>query len=233
MSAIEPLPLVSVITAVHNGAYYIGQALASIQAQTYRPLESIVVDDGSSDESGAIARQFPVRYLYQANQGIARARNRALELARGKLVAFLDQDDYWAPRKLELQVSYLRAHPDVDLVLGKEHLFFDEGFDSPLLAEQPFLKQDHLNTAPGLWLIRRRAFDAVGWLDSRYRVADDLDWFMRFCDAGLRYGAIPETLLYKRLHGRNASLQIESIQAEVLAIYRTSIQRRRGQSAKG
>ena len=154
MSTTQAQPLVSVIMTLYNGARYIEQALASIVAQTYRPLECIVIDDGSTDEGGAIAQRFSVRYVYQENRGIARARNRALGLAQGEFVAFLDHDDYWAPQKLELQVRYLQAHPEVDLVLGKEHLFMEEGFVSPRLAEQPFMKADHVSTVPGLWLIR-------------------------------------------------------------------------------
>src|SRR5438045_4181238 len=91
-------PLVSVIMPVYNGAAYLAGALASISAQTYPRYELVVVNDGSTDDSAAIVQSFPnVRYVYQENQGIAAARNFGVSFSRGELVAFLDQDDYWAP----------------------------------------------------------------------------------------------------------------------------------------
>src|SRR5512143_3730544 len=109
-------PLVSVVMPVYNGARYLRQALESALAQTYRPLEIVVVDDGSTDETPAILAEFGtrIRALRQPNSGSAAARNAALDAARGELIAFLDADDLWLPQKLAVQVEYLREHPDVD-----------------------------------------------------------------------------------------------------------------------
>src|SRR5688572_14285424 len=105
-------PFVSVIMPVYNGARYLAESLASAEAQTYPHFEIVVINDGSHDASGEIAQNFPhVRYWEQENQGIAAARNRAVSLARGELLAFLDHDDLWAPTKLELQVRYMQEHP--------------------------------------------------------------------------------------------------------------------------
>src|SRR3954451_23570366 len=106
------LPLVSVIIPVHNGAKYLRAALESVFAQTYSPFEVIVVDDGSVDESGVIAQSFnDVRYIHQANQGVAAARNNGIGAARGEFLAFLDQDDLWTTEKLKLQMGYLMKDP--------------------------------------------------------------------------------------------------------------------------
>jgi len=119
-------PLVSVIIPVYNGGRYLRAALESVFAQTYRPFEVIVVDDGSADDSGVIAQSFPeVRYIYQTNQGVAAARNNGLEAARGEYFAFLDQDDLWAPEKLKLQVEYLLSHPEVGYTLTQQQFFLD------------------------------------------------------------------------------------------------------------
>src|SRR3982751_2380169 len=105
------LPLVSVIIPVHNGAKYLRAALESVLAQTYSPFEVIVVDDGSVDDSGVIAQSFnDVRYIHQANQGVAAARNHGIEAARGDFFAFLDQDDLWTPEKLTFEVDHLLSH---------------------------------------------------------------------------------------------------------------------------
>src|SRR5213078_156464 len=107
-------PLVSVIIPVYNGARYLRAALESVFAQTYRPIEVIVVDDGSGDDSGVIAQSFPdVHFIHQENQGVAAARNHGFDAARGEFIAFLDQDDLWTPEKLKVQVNYLLNHPDV------------------------------------------------------------------------------------------------------------------------
>lgn len=97
---------------MYNGARYIAAALESVYAQTYAPLEIIVVDDGSIDGSADVARAHGASMvLRQENQGPAAARNAALREANGTLVAFLDSDDIWLPQKLRLQVDFSRRQP--------------------------------------------------------------------------------------------------------------------------
>src|SRR6476660_1471039 len=114
----EEKPLVSVIIPVYNGTCYLRAALESVFAQTYRPFEVIVVDDGSLDDSGVIAQSFDdVRYIHQENQGVAAARNNGIEVARGEFLAFLDQDDLWTPEKLKLQMGHLLSDPELGYTL--------------------------------------------------------------------------------------------------------------------
>src|SRR5579862_3732371 len=106
-------PVVSVIVPVRDGAQFIGDALDSVRAQTYRQLEIIVVDDGSRDATphvveSRMARDPRLRLIRQANQGVAAARNRALVDARGEFIAPLDADDLWDPTKIERQVTRIR-----------------------------------------------------------------------------------------------------------------------------
>lgn len=221
-------PLVSVILPVYNGAHFLAESLESAVAQTYPQIEIVMMDDGSTDESASIGQAFPrVRYFYQENGGIAAARNAAIALARGELLAFLDHDDLWAPNKIELQVAYLQAHPDVELVLANERLFFTYGYSSPFWLNHKLLQSDHLGLVPGTWLLRHATFEQVGPLSPTFRISDDVDWFMRFLDMGFRYGVVEETLLFKRMHGENASFQIEAAVQEVLRAFRESIHRRR------
>ena len=95
--------LISCIVPVFNGELYLAEALESILKQSYRPLEIIVADDGSTDGTEAIVARFgtQVRYLYQPNSGPATARNLGLGAVRGEFVGFLDADDLWHPEKLE------------------------------------------------------------------------------------------------------------------------------------
>ena len=112
-------PLVSVILAVHNREGSVARAIASVLAQTYRQLELIVVDDGSTDGTRGVVERFgaPVTLITQAHAGVYAARNRGLRHARGELVAFIDSDDAWLSDKLAAQVPLMRR-PEVGLVFG-------------------------------------------------------------------------------------------------------------------
>jgi glycosyltransferase involved in cell wall biosynthesis len=112
-------PLVSVIMAVHNREASVARAIDSVLGQTYRSLELIVVDDGSTDGTREVVERFspPVKLISQTHAGAYVARNHALRYAQGELIAFIDSDDAWTPDKLELQVPLMRR-PDVGLVFG-------------------------------------------------------------------------------------------------------------------
>jgi glycosyltransferase involved in cell wall biosynthesis len=112
-------PLVSVILAVRNREGSVARAIASVLAQTYRPLELIVIDDGSTDGTRDVAKHFgaQITLIAQSNAGVYAARNRGLQHARGELVAFIDSDDAWLSDKLAAQVPLMRR-PDVGLVFG-------------------------------------------------------------------------------------------------------------------
>ena len=99
-------PLVSVIIPVYNREKFLAEAIDSVLAQTYRPIEIIVIDDGSTDKSGEIARSYAeTKYIYQDNQGVSVARNIGVDAAQGEFLAFLDSDDMWLHNKLETQIN--------------------------------------------------------------------------------------------------------------------------------
>jgi glycosyltransferase involved in cell wall biosynthesis len=106
--------LVSVVVPVYNRGDLLRQALASVASQSWRPIEAVVVDDGSVEDIGAIVAEFPgvARMVRQDNSGVTAARNRGLQEARGEFIAFLDSDDTWDPAKISAQVALLRARPD-------------------------------------------------------------------------------------------------------------------------
>ena len=112
-----PAPMVSVVVPVYNCERFLAEALESVLAQTCGDYEIIVVNDGSSDGSEAVALRYGdrVRYVCQANAGPGAARNRGLEMACGSLIAFLDADDLWLPGKLAVQVEFMETHPEVVL----------------------------------------------------------------------------------------------------------------------
>lgn len=112
------MPLVSVVMPVYNGESYLAQAVESVLAQSYPSIELIAVDDGSSDGSAAILAGYSdrVEVIRQANAGVAAARNAGISRARGEFVAFLDQDDWWLPEKIELQLRLFKSDVRIGLV---------------------------------------------------------------------------------------------------------------------
>ncbi|TML57530.1 MAG: glycosyltransferase family 2 protein, partial [Actinobacteria bacterium] len=162
------------------------------------------VDDGSEDRTGEIAQLFPVRYVGQANQGLPAARNAGLAVARGDLVAFLDDDDVLTPTKLSSQVRYLDEHPETGCVLGRQEWIFD-GVDPPQMARDPIFGElggIQLVTA----MIRRHVLEELGGFDPSYRYAEDRDLFIRMREHGVEVAVLPEVVLHKRLHGSNMTM---------------------------
>ena len=114
-------PTVSVIIPLYNAEVFLAQAIESVLGQTHPPQQVLVIDDGSTDQSAQIARRYgaAVQLVQQPNAGGAQARNRGVTLAQGDLLAFLDNDDWWAPEKLAWQLDALRQSPHLEAILGQ------------------------------------------------------------------------------------------------------------------
>jgi glycosyltransferase involved in cell wall biosynthesis len=138
MSAAAAKPLVSVVTATWNAADYLREAIESALAQTYRPLEIVVVDDGSTDHTAEVCASFGdrVRYIYQPKDDKrgALAHARAFREARGEYLAGLDHDDRWLPEKIARQVAVMQAEPKTGAVFTRFREIDDAGRDKGLSA---------------------------------------------------------------------------------------------------
>lgn len=221
-------PLVSVIIPVYNGARFLRSALESVFAQSYRPLEVIVVDDGSTDDSGVIAQSFhDVRYIHQENQGVAAARNNGIEAAQGDFFAFLDQDDLWTHQKLELQMDHLLSSSEVGYTLTQQQFFLEPGETLPAWFRKELLDSVHTGWVLGTLVVRRTAFEKVGDFATGYTAASDGDWFFRAKAAGIPMAVIPELLLLKRIHGGNESARAKEILSELRKVVKSSLDRQR------
>lgn len=229
----EEHPLVSVIIPVYNGGRFLRAALESVFAQTYHAFEVIVVDDGSVDDSGVIARSFPeVHYIHQTNQGVAAARNHGLEVARGEFFAFLDQDDLWKPEKLEVQMDHLLSHPDLGYTLTQQQYFLDPGATLPSWFRKELFSTVHTGWVLGTLVVRRTAFEQVGNFAIGYSAANDSDWFFRAKAAGIPMAVVPELLLLKRLHDANDSGRAKEVLSELLKVVKSSLDRQRSTSTQ-
>jgi glycosyltransferase involved in cell wall biosynthesis len=196
-------PLVTVIMAVYNGEQFVADALQSLMTQNYRPIEILVVDDGSTDATPEIVQSFScVRYVRQANHGQAAARNRAIGLARGPYVAFLDADDLWPKHKLSTQVGYLESNPSVVCVLGRQEIMFD-GIDPPTWMTRDLVFGDLGGVGLLSAVIRTDVLRELGGFNTSYRHAEDRDLFVRLREKGLTTAVIPDVVLFRRFHGLN------------------------------
>ena len=157
---------VTVMIGVYNGAPYLAEAIDSVLAQTQPPLELIVVDDGSTDESGAIAAAYgqPVRCIRQERGGMAASRNRAIREAAGDFFAFLDADDRFPPDKLERQFAVFEDDPELDVVYGNVTEFLSPDLDDEAraLLRQP--THDVPWPTPNLMLVKRDIRIPLGFL---------------------------------------------------------------------
>lgn len=212
-------PLISVILPVYNGAAHIAEAIASVLSQPHRPLEILVIDDGSTDNSAVIASGCggPVHCFRQDNRGPAAARNLGLQMARGELIAFIDADDVWSPDKLRCQMNLLRTNPSVMVARGHVQRFTASAME---LIGEPW-PAIHL----GGGLFHRSAFEAVGALDETQRLSEDVDWFMRAQQSGLPMLVHPDVVLYYRRHEGNTTQNHEANRREFLLATYKAMQR--------
>ncbi len=223
-------PLVTVVMAVFNGAAFVGEALDSVLGQHYRPLEVIVVDDGSQDDTAKVVGRFSsVRYIRQDNQGPAAARNRGIAAATGEFIAFADHDDRLPPTKLTVQVGHLVAHPEVGCVLGRQEILLEPGATPP-----DWLRRDRvLNDLGGInfitAVIRRAVLEQVGGFDRSFRTAEDRDLLVRLRAAGVGIEVLPDVVLQRRVHDANLSNEntTRSTPHPLLRSLRATIDRRR------
>jgi glycosyltransferase involved in cell wall biosynthesis len=229
-------PLITCILPVFNGERYLSEALDSILAQTYRPLEVIVVDDGSTDNTARIIRGYgnKIRYLRQHNTGPAAARNRGLIEAQGEFISFLDQDDLWHKEKLTRQMSHFEIYHELEVCIGHVLCFW-----VPELYEEEAKFKDHRLTRPvpgyltGTLLTRRSVFRKVGQFNTSLLFGDALDWFLRAAEEQTAMELLPDVLMYHRIHKTNFSRnQSSASRDEFVRILKLSLDRRRSTNAE-
>jgi len=216
---------VSVIIPVFNGEAYIADALDSVMAQTVQPLEVIVVDDGSTDQTASIVRRYDVTLIQQENRGLADTRNVAIERSSGDLIALLDADDVWTETKLADQIEALRAHPDAGYALGY-HRYLFSGETRAAWFVRTHLEDSEPGYSPSVWMLRRSTWDQVGIFEPGRRLGEDIDWLARANDLGVTFHMVPKVLLVRRIHENNLTGLPETRRAW-LGVLRASAARKR------
>jgi len=228
-------PSVSVVIPAYNVEPYVREAIESAVAQTVPPHEILVVNDGSTDGTGAVADALArehshVRVFHQDNGGPAVARNTAIAAATGEFLTFLDADDAMVPDRIETQVGYLLAHPETDVVIGSVERLREPGVE----FDAAFLKHEigTLERADGANLMamtaRARAFAELGLFDPSYRLSEDYQWLVRAHAREVTIALVPRIVTRRRLHQTNVSSAVDDVRNQMFRALREHIRDQRG-----
>jgi glycosyltransferase involved in cell wall biosynthesis len=220
---LHPSNSVSVIIPVHNGARFIAETLRTISEQTVPPTEMIVVNDGSTDDSQAIIKEFRnVSLINTRNQGVCEARNTGASQARGNWLAFCDHDDLWVPTKLEQQLRLANEAPEIHCVLtdyaeitdgvlsSRSHLSYaPENFWAPERYEAGYVVRTPITGKlttfqPGITsasIVKREFYQNVGGFDAKASHLGSEDTCFHFrCLSVVPFGVVPKVLMHYRRH---------------------------------
>jgi len=228
---------VSIVMPVYNSEKYLEETIKSVLGQSYSNFELIIVDDGSTDNSLNIAREFAKKdkrvavIALKENQGFAKARNEGLKRAKGEFITGMDSDDIMLPNAIKARVEFLNSHPEVDLVFGKIHKVIDrEGnlIENAFSEEiQQFHRREKDNNFYGkvkeleLWIpsadvtsmLRRNLLFQTGYYEESLLVGADKDFFFRALRRS-NPAYVPEPVVLYRLHDSNLSGMVDEESGE-------------------
>ena len=207
-------PKVSIVIPAYNAMTYLPATLASVFEQTFSDFEVLLVDDGSTDSIQTWVAQTVhdprVKLISQANQGLSAARNTGITHSQSEYIAFLDADDLWHRTKLEQQVEWLDAHPDIGLIYNWAALIDSTGSPTGRVLGSdiegnvlPELLQRNIIDCPSV-VVRRQCFEQVGLFDCTLRSVEDWDMWIRIASV-YPFAVTPFPLVYYRQHPSNMS----------------------------
>jgi glycosyltransferase involved in cell wall biosynthesis len=200
----KDMPLVSVVIPTFNRKHIVGKAIESAINQTYKHIEIIVVDDGSSDGSAEFIAGYgsAVKYIFKENGGVSSARNLGIRKSIGEFVAFLDSDDVWLPDKLEKQIHFFEKNPDFGMVLCDCYYMDSSSKISERSMRRNCLPRDgHIlndvfmspSLIPSSVLVKKAVLDDIGCFDEDMKTAEDLDLHLKIA-VNYKIGLISEPL---------------------------------------
>jgi len=210
------MPKVSVQIPCYNSERYLSKTIESVLGQTFGDFEIVIINDGSSDTTENIAKNYRdtrIKYIYQNNRGLAAARNRALSESTGEYIAFLDHDDLWLPEKLEKQIGALEANKDTAIAYSNFYRIFPDGKKTiRFRADQPegdvferFLYSYPLGLLTAV--VRRSALDGLSArFDENLKIFEDYDIFMRILQSH-KAAYLHEPLAVYRIHDSRSTIR--------------------------
>jgi glycosyltransferase involved in cell wall biosynthesis len=228
----EP-PSISVIIPAWNSAGVIEQTLQSVQAQTFKNFEVIVVNDGSTDNTAATVQRFcsvDSRFILitQPHSGVSVARNTAITHAHGEFIAFLDADDIWLPEKLARQIELFREDPRVNFTFTNFYMWNGHCDPSPWYRDDRPLPDGDMShklvfsvshacgASMSTAMVRRKIFHTIGLFDPELTMGEDWDLWLRLAEHGLWVRGTHEPLVrYRRWSGSKSNQKLKMAEANV------------------
>lgn len=226
----EPTPLATCIVPAYQAKRYLPALLDSALKQTWPSLEIVVVDDGSTDGTAALARAHDpaIKVIEQANAGPSVARNTGIAAASGSFIGFADADDLMEPEKFQAQVELLLARPELGYSVCLMQNFVSEEFVDRVRVKDPRLLEVMRSFTCGGMVVRREVFERIGVFRADLGHADDSEWVQRAEEAGVNNGVVEKVLYRRRLHDSNRSQQKgSSSRDEYLHLVKQRLDRRR------
>ncbi|MTJ10461.1 MULTISPECIES: glycosyltransferase family 2 protein [unclassified Anabaena] len=190
-------PMVSVIIPAYNAAQFLPAAITSVQRQTCSDWELLIINDGSTDDTVAVVRQYQetdncIHLIHQLNQGVSTARNLGIEKSKGQIIAFLDADDQWFPDKLQQHLQHFQSHPRLGVSFSQVEILNQSGeptgqvSSSRLTDLKPeYLLSENPTTTTSNWVVRKEVFAQVGGFSPDMSYSEDLEWLLRVICTGV------------------------------------------------
>lgn len=219
-------PLVSVVIPAYNVAAVLPDAIASVQAQTWNDWELIIIDDGSSDQTAAVAQQAQaqdprISWIHQQNQGVSVARNLGVERSQGTFIAFLDADDVWLPEKLSTHIDHLQSRPELGVSFAQVEFMTQAGIPTGQLSRArltditpQYLLSENPTTTTSNWVIRKAVWTEVGGFCPTMSYSEDLEWLFRtLCSQRWQMEGIGQVLTRYRTSSGGLSADLYRMEA--------------------
>lgn len=225
------MPTVSVVVPVYNGEVTLAKTLGSILNQTFRDLEVVVIDDGSTDNTLAVVSGFEdprIKAFSYENGGLPVARNRGIERATGEFISFIDADDLWSVDKIERQIEALNHHPRAGVAYSWT-AFVDEQGEYLYVREAshlegnvyPYLLVRNFISNGSNILVRRSVIDAVGLFDPQLRSVEDWEYYLRLA-AHCHFAVVKQHQIFYRKSSRSMATNIPVMEAAALSVIERS-----------
>jgi glycosyltransferase involved in cell wall biosynthesis len=225
---VEKVPVVSILMPAYKVDQYIGEALDSVFAQTFKDYEVIVINDGSPDQLEQVLEPYLDRivYLKQENSGQSAARNRAIEIARGRYLALLDPDDIWKPEYLSVQVALMESDPTISVLYSDAELFGNPHYEGKTFMQtcpsegEVTLKKlitEECNVMISA-IMRRNDVWRVGLFDESLRSSEDFDLWVRIAKQGRRIAFHRQPLVYYRRRPESLSADDTAMCKSILKV---------------
>ncbi len=224
-------PQTSVIIPVKNGARYIGEAVASVLGQLGKGDEFFAVDDGSTDETLAILSRIahPALHLISAGgRGISAARNMGFAASRGAFIAFLDHDDLWPAGRHAAMLASFQRDPDLDAVYGRIARRFEPG---ARITPESRIEGHHAGWLICSGLYRRDLLERNGGFAEDLQTGEDVDFYLRLMEAGMRFHLCDVPGLIRRHHDTNVTNDLAELEPSRLALLRRKLARTRASTS--